>query len=142
MDVHWIKCYKSYHSAYHRLAEVIISRPNSSNLSSLEKDGLIFRFVHTYELAWKVLQDLMRYRGYNFQPGPNGTMQMALNDGTIGNHDGWRMMATSRNTVSHTYDEEAANDIVDDIYNTYAPLLKELDQRLEEEAKKISPCTD
>lgn len=101
------------------------------DLSELEMEGLVQRFEYTFELAWKVLQDLLVYKGYEFMLGPNGTMKMAFEDGLITNHDGWRKMAKSRNTLSHVYDEEEVLPIVRLIYSDYAPLLKQLDKSLE-----------
>ena len=57
-------------------------------------------------------------------------IQMAFDDGLIANHDGWRKMAKSRNTLSHVYDEEEVLPIVKLIYSDYAPLLKKLDEEL------------
>ena len=62
--------------------------------------------------------------------GPNGTLKMAFEDGLIGSHDGWRMMAKSRNTLSHVYDENEVLPIVQMIYSDFAPLLKQLDESL------------
>ena len=62
--------------------------------------------------------------------GPNGTMKMAFEDGLITDHDGWRKMARSRNTLSHIYDEEEVLPIIKLIYSDYAPLLKKLDEQL------------
>ena len=101
------------------------------DLSELEMEGLVQRFEYTYELAWKVLQDLLIFKGYDFMLGPNGTMKMAFEDGLIVNHDGWRRMAKSRNTLSHVYDEEEVKPIIRMIYSDYAPLLKQLDQYLD-----------
>ena len=62
--------------------------------------------------------------------GPNGTMKQAFEDGLISDHDGWRKMAKSRNTLSHVYDEEEVLPIIRLIYSDYAPLLKQLDEKL------------
>ena len=67
--------------------------------------------------------------------GPNGTMKMALEDGLISNHDAWRRMAKSRNTLSHVYDEDEVLPIIRLIYSDYAPLLKELLETLEKLSK-------
>lgn len=64
--------------------------------------------------------------------GPNGTLKMALEDGLISDHNGWRQMAKSRNTLSHIYDEDEASAIVELIFTQYAPLLKALDEKLEQ----------
>ena len=62
--------------------------------------------------------------------GPNGTIKKAFEDGLIVDHDGWRKMAKSRNTLSHVYDEEEVMPIIKLIYSDYAPLLKQLDEKL------------
>lgn len=64
--------------------------------------------------------------------GPNGAMKMAFEDGLISDHDGWRRMAKSRNTLSHVYDEEEVLPIVRLIFSDYAPLLKQLNTELEQ----------
>ena len=57
------------------------------------------------ELAWKVMQDFLKYKGYDFALGPNGAPQKAFEDGLITNHDAWRRMNKARGTTSHTYNE-------------------------------------
>ena len=101
------------------------------DLTELEVEGLVQRFEYTFELSWKVLQDLLIYKGYEFMLGPNGTLKKAFEDGLISDHDGWRRMARSRNTLSHVYDETEIKQIVGLIYRDYAPLLKHLDEELD-----------
>lgn len=131
MDIRWIQRYTNFHKACIRLLEVTESDRYIEDLSELELDGLVQRFEYTFELSWKVLQDILLYKGYEFMLGPNGTLKMALEDGLIADHDGWRKMAKSRNTLSHVYSEEEVLPIVRLIYTDYAPLLKELDIKLE-----------
>lgn len=129
-DIRWIQRYTNFHRACMRLVEVTEADRDMNDLSELELEGLVQRFEYTFELSWKVLQDLLLYKGYEFMLGPNGTLKMAFEDGLITNHDNWRRMAKSRNTLSHVYDEEEALPIVKLIYSEYAPLLKELDEKL------------
>lgn len=120
----------NFHKACTRLLEVTEADRFMDDLSELELEGLVQRFEYTFELAWKVLQDLLVYKGYEFMQGPNGTMKMAFEDGLITEHDGRRRMAKSRNTLSHVYDEEEVLPIIRLIYSDYAPLLKKLDEDL------------
>lgn len=129
-DVRWIQRYDNFHKACARLLEVTEADSFLYDLSELEMEGLVQRFEYTFELAWKVLQDLLIYKGYDFMLGPNGTMKMAFEDGLITDHDAWRRMAKSRNTLSHVYDEAEVLPIVHLIYSDYAPLLKQLDDSL------------
>lgn len=136
IDIRWIQRYANFHKACGRLLEVTEADRFIGDLSELELEGLVQRFEYTFELAWKVLQDLLIYKGYEFMQGPNGTMKMAFEDGLISNHDGWRKMAKSRNTLSHVYDEEEVLPIIRLIYSDYAPLLKDLDKTLAELSTK------
>jgi len=134
-DIRWIQRYANFHKACRRLLDVTEADRFIEDLSELELEGLVKRFGYTFELAWKVMQDLLVYKGYEFMQGPNGTMKMAFEDGLISNHDGWRKMAKSRNTLSHVYDEAEVIPIVRLIYSDYAPLLKQLDNTLDDLSK-------
>ena len=134
-DIRWIQRYANFHKACRRLLDVTEADRFIEDLSELELEGLVQRFEYTFELAWKVMQDLLVYKGYEFMQGPNGTMKMAFEDGLISNLDGWRKMAKSRNTLSHVYDEAEVIPIVRLIYSDYAPLLKQLDNTLDDLSK-------
>lgn len=134
-DIRWIQRYANFHKACRRLLDVTEADRFIEDLSELELEGLVQRFEYTFELAWKVMQDLLVYKGYEFMQGPNGTMKMAFEDGLISNHDGWRKMAKSRSTLSHVYDEAEVIPIVRLIYSDYAPLLKQLDNTLDDLSK-------
>ena len=127
-DIRWLQRYANFHRANLRILEITESSDRTpDNLSELEMEGLIQRFEYTFELAWKTLQDLLRYKGYEFMQGPNGTLRKAFEDGLISNHDGWRRMAQARVTTSHTYNEGDALAITRQIFEVYSHLLKRLD---------------
>ncbi len=135
-DIRWIQRYDNYHRACGRLLEVTEGETSLADLSELEKEGLVQRFEYTLELAWKVLQDLMIYKGYDFMTGPNGTVKMAFEDGIISDHDGWRRMMNARNLMTHTYDEEDAAMVTEFIWTDFSALLKQLDSILGSLAEK------
>lgn len=135
-DIRWIQRYANFHKACVRLLEVTEADRFMNDLSELELEGLVQRFEYTFELSWKVMQDLLLFKGYEFMLGPNGTMKMAFEDGLISDHDGWRKMAKSRKTLSHVSDEQEVLPIIKHIYSSYAPLLKKLDEELSELAQQ------
>ncbi|MBO5059041.1 MAG: nucleotidyltransferase substrate binding protein [Prevotella sp.] len=137
MDIRWTQRYDNYHKACQRVLEITESDRYFDSLSDLELEGLVQRFEYTFELAWKVLQDLMKYKGYEFVQGPNGTLAQAFEDGMISNHDGWRQMARARIMTAHTYNEDEVREVAHDIYRKYASLLKELDLKLEKEKNNL-----
>ena len=128
-DIRWLQRLNSFQQALSRLKE-IVNQYKPENLSELEKEGLIQRFEYTFELSWKMLQDLLRYKGYTDIAGPNMTLQQAFKDGYITDHDGWRNMKRGRETTSHTYNEGSATEIVKNIYAEYAKLLIELENTM------------
>lgn len=130
-DIRWIQRYANFHKACQRLLGVTQSGHSIDDFSELEQEGVIQRFEYTFELAWKTLQDLLIYKGYEFMTGPNGTLKMAFEDGLISDHERWRKMAKSRNTLSHVYDDEEVREIIMLIFSEYAPLLDELDKQFE-----------
>lgn len=133
-DIRWEQRFMNYKRALARLQEVDSLR--IEELSDLEKEGLIQRFEYTYELAWKTLQDFLRYKGYVDFAGPNATLSLALRDGYITDADAWRRMKKSRELMSHTYDEERADGIAQDIAECYIHLLKQLSERLTHEQSR------
>ena len=60
-DVHWLQRYDSFKKALGKLESVTLSGRCPSDLSELEQSGLVQWFEFTYELAWKVMQDLLEY---------------------------------------------------------------------------------
>jgi hypothetical protein len=53
-------------------------RKKTYELTELEMEGLVQRFEYTFELAWKVLQDFLEYKGYKDITGPNPVLQKYL----------------------------------------------------------------
>lgn len=131
-DIRWEQRFSNYRRALAKLEEGIKTL-NLQPLSDLEKEGLIQRFEYTYELAWKTLQDLLRFKGYQDIAGPNPTLQQAFQDGYIHNGTVWSNMKKSRYLSTHTYDEETAENIVESICDAYFDAFKKLEIRLEQE---------
>lgn len=141
-DIRWLQRYDNFQKACNRILEITTSDKKPQDLSELEQEGLVQRFEYTFELAWKVLQDLLKYKGYEFMQGPNGTLQKAFEDGLINNHDAWRRMAKARVTTAHTYNEGDALAIVESIYSEFAELLNDLNARLAKEKQEAGNMQD
>lgn len=131
LDIRWIQRFDSYQKALARITEVVEQFETPDKLSNLEKEGLIQRFEYTYELAWRTIQDLIIFLGYDdFTPGPNSVLSKALEIGIIEDHDGWRLLKKARETTSHTYDAEDAEVIVCAIFYNYYDLFVNLKDKL------------
>ena len=107
-------------------------------LSDLEKEGLIQRFEYNQELSWQTIKDFYEYIGETGIQGSRDAFQLALKRGLIDSNCGIVLMESvkSRNKTVHTYNEETANEIFNDIINEYYQAFSSLKIALENEKRK------
>jgi nucleotidyltransferase substrate binding protein (TIGR01987 family) len=130
-DIRWIQRFNNYRKALARLGEAV-ALAKERDLSDLEQQGLIQGFEFTFDLAWKTLQDYLRYHERpNNNGGPNVIIEQALEDGIIKGEEAWKAMKKSRDLSSHSYDEATADDIAKNILETYQGLFIQLETRLQ-----------
>ena len=128
-DIRWQQRFYNFNKAFKQL-----ERFNEvESLNEMEQQGLIKAFEYTFELAWKTLQDLLKVKGYIDIVGPRPVIEQSFQDGYISDGNGWMRMHKSRNLTSHTYDEQTAEEIIENIRNEYYDLLRNLILRLERE---------
>ena len=128
-DIRWQQRFINFNRAFGQLDRFIAH----TELNEMEEQGLIKAFEYTYELSWKTLQDFLRDRGYMNIVGPKPVIEQSFQDGYITDGEGWMRMHTSRDLTSHTYNEDAAIEIIKKIRNEYFDLLKNLKTKLDKE---------
>ena len=126
-DIRWEQRFANYQKALSRLQKFI----DKGELSELEEQGLIKAFEYTYELAWNTLKDFLEYSGQTDIYGSRDAIRKAFELGLIGDGENWMDMLKSRNKTSHTYNEEAAEEICQAVVEVYYSLFKELKTKLE-----------
>lgn len=126
-DVRWKQRFENFKKAFIHLENAV----NTPNLNELERQGLIKAFEFTYELAWTTLKDFLTEMGYTDLIGSKDTLRQAFQVGLIAEGEIWMEMVKSRNLTSHTYNQETAESIEEDVIETYYPLLKKLIIELE-----------
>jgi len=128
-DIRWHQRFSNYKKAFIQLERFI----QAEDLNEMESQGLIKAFEYTYELAWKTLQDLLEYKGYQNIAGPRPVIEQSFQDGYISDGKAWMLMHLSRNLTAHTYEETTAKEIITKIREIYFHLFKELYTRLDKE---------
>jgi len=98
-------------------------------------DATIQRFEFTYELSWKLMKVYLEYNGNLEGTSPRRAIQESFKEGIIVDGEGWLNMLQDRNQTSHTYDEDAALEIFENIKKKYATLF---DQFLEKMKNLVS----
>lgn len=129
-DIRWIQRFNNYRKALARLGEAV-ALAEERNLSDLEQQGLIQGFEFTCDMGWKTLQDYVVHHGYEGErEKPIRIIVDAAGRGII-NEKMWRKMYEARCKTSHSYDEAIADDIAENILDTYHGLFIQLETRLQ-----------
>jgi len=134
-DIRWIQRYSNFKKAFSNLNEEV-ELTKERELTKLEKQGLIQSFEYTYELAWNTIRDFYRSKGEVDIQGSRDAFRLAFERGLIEKGQVFMNMIKSRQLSSHTYNEETADDIYQDIVNHYFCAFQELIERLRIEKNK------
>jgi len=102
-----------------RLKEILLLEPTQPH-----QDGTIQRFEFTFELCWKLMQELCAYRGKQTF-GPTASIKTAAEVEIIIDPQSWLKFLEDRNITTHTYREYDAAAIYRRIKN-FPPLVDQL----------------
>jgi nucleotidyltransferase substrate binding protein (TIGR01987 family) len=134
-DIRWIQRFSNLKKALSNLDEAV-KLSEERELTKLEKQGLIQSFEYTYELAWNTIRDFYSSKGEGDFQGSRDAFRLAFERGLIEDGQVFMNMIKSRQLSSHTYNEETADDIYQDIVNHYFCAFQELVERLQQEQSK------
>lgn len=126
MDAKFTKRFESYQKSLAALKEARHRDMSDSFVLS----GTSAKFCITFELAWKVLKDILvqYYSITNFVAGsPKEVLKKSFQAELISD-DTWLEMLNVRNDLSHDYDESIIKINCEKIIGTYLDLFDELEQ--------------
>jgi nucleotidyltransferase substrate binding protein (TIGR01987 family) len=134
-DVRWKQRFENFDRAFTLLHDTLMLRA-LEEFSDLELEGLIQRFMYTFELAWKTMKDFLEASGVLIVPvTPKAVIKEAFAAKLIDNGQGWIDMMLERNLLSHTYDEQRFRKALLNIRTRWLPLLKSLRLWMQEQYK-------
>lgn len=115
-EIRWKQRFENFDKSYKLLKKY----SNKPITTELERAGIIQFFEMTFELAWKVLKDYLESEGYIVK-SPRETVKQAFQINLIDNGHVWMDALSNRNLTNHTYDEELANKMTNEILSAYLP---------------------
>lgn len=126
-DIRWIQRFQNFTNAF-SLLNKIVSGDGVSNLTDLEKTGLIHIFQLNYDLVWKTLRDKMEHDGVVFDEmiSPRYIFKLAYHHKYIDQIEPWLAMIDDRNQIARTYDPGVFGIFLPRIKTDYYPLLNNL----------------
>lgn len=127
-DIRWEQRFSNYNKALKQLKEFV---GIGDELNKLEKQGMIKAFEYTYELAWNVIKDFYENQGEASLQGSRDAFQLAFARGLIKDGEVWMLMLKDRNLSAHSYNEEVADEISENIISKYYLLFNYLKDSLE-----------
>jgi len=128
MTSRWKQRYENYIRALARL-ELYVAK---ETLSELEEPGFIQTFEIVSELAWNTIKDFYEDQGSDAisetlgMQGSKDAIRLAFQRGLISDAKAWFRLLKDRNLTSHTYHEELAKNVAENIRNEYIVLFREL----------------
>jgi len=135
-DIRWKQRFQNFDRAFTLLRSALKEKP-LMEFNRLEQEGLIQRFVYTYELAWKTANDYLEEQGAVFEEiTPKAIIQAAFAAGLIKDGQTWVDMRLHRNLLAHSYDEQKFNEVLWALKEKYLAALEHLHLWFMEKAAK------
>lgn len=131
-DIRWVQRLQNWNRALAQLNKFM----QRDELNELEEQGLIQSFEYNHELAWKTQKDYLQDQGHEELYGSKNVARKAFEVGLVSNGAVWLDMIKSRNLSSHTYNEAVTLEIIDAITDYYFASLCQLNEKLNQLAKK------
>ena len=105
----------------------ILSTAFKENLSNeFIIGGIINKFTLQFELSWKLFKELLAYEGISsYSTGsPREIIKAAYKCYDFIDEDVWLSMLKARNTITHIYDSQQAQTMVQEIITNTSPNFK------------------
>ena len=135
-DVRWVQRLKSYCRALDDLKSEV-EMASDSELSLLEKKGIIKSFEIVQELAWKMIKDFFESIGEARILGSKDAFNLAFKMNLVSDENGTLLRTVeSRNNTVHMYNQEIAEEIFREIVEEYYDAFEQLREALLKEKDK------
>ena len=96
------------------------------------RDSIIQRFEFVTELSWKLMKNYLDENLVLEVYSPRSVIKESYKQDLIENGELWLDILEDRNLTSHTYDENTANRIKDNIVNKYVLEFEKFIKRVKE----------
>ncbi len=117
-NIRWVQRFENFEKASINLNETIECIKHNG-INKIYTMALIQAYEIVFELAWKTMKDYLEFNGI-ITDTPRETIKEAFSKNIISDGHIWIEMMEARNKTSHTYKEEYAKSLCDDILNIYS----------------------
>ena len=117
-NIRWVQRFENFEKASTNLTETT-ECIKQNGINKIYTMALIQAYEIVFELAWKTMKDYLEFNGI-ITDTPRETIKEAFSKNIISDGQIWIEMMEARNKTSHTYREEYAKSLCDDILNIYS----------------------
>lgn len=125
-DIRWKQRFNNYSKALQLLESCIPANPAEPTHKDIL--AMVQAFEMVVELAWNLIKDYMQAQGLVFQPTPKAVVREAFNKKIIPDGQVWLDAIKERNLAAHTYNEEIAHVLINEILQKFLPAFRVLNQ--------------
>ena len=131
----WQYRFQNYSRAF-RLLKEAVEMMEKRELSHLEKEGVFRRFKYAIEPSWKVMRDYLESENVVLeQVTPKAVIRKAFEAKLVDNGELWMEMLDARNSITHKYELEEFEKLMEDLQFNYFDEFSKLYRKFNE----ISP---
>lgn len=130
---------KKFNAFKKSLAVLLKSEREEAVKNEIYRMGVIGQFHLTFELSWKALRELLLYHGVSeaASGSPREIIKAAYKFNFLTDEDIWIDMLKKRNTFTHIYDENFADELVNLIFDKYLTAFVNLQEKIEIRMKEF-----
>jgi nucleotidyltransferase substrate binding protein (TIGR01987 family) len=128
----WKQRLQNFEKAFTSLT-VAVDRIKANPDDEMLRAGFIQTYEFNLELAWKTLADYLKDQGFGELSSPNKVFRTAFQAGIIKEGQLWLEAMRDRNLTVHTYNEDLAEKVKNDILGKYYFIIRDLFLTLKQE---------
>ena len=125
-EIRWLQRYENFQKSVVNLEDTK-KCIEKNGLNKIYIMALVQSFEISFELAWKTLKDYLQFNGIKVDT-PREVIKESFSNNIIKDGQIWIEMMEARNKTSHTYKEEFANELAEDILNIYIEQINNLEE--------------
>ena len=95
--------------------------------NEIYRTGIIWQFNLTLELAWKVLQEILKLHGAE-TGSPGEILQLGYKLGFLNDSAVWLLMLKKRNVSVHIYNEDDIDEMILLVHDSFIPAFSALEK--------------
>ena len=125
-DIRWKQRFENFERAFNKPKKAVHAYKQTCG-DELIQMALIQAFEFTFELGWKTLKDYLEESGIIIEEAtPKYVIKKAYEAKLIKDGEAWIDIINDRNLTSHTYNEEKAKKVIDNVINFYMPEFEQV----------------